>query len=114
MRSQIKGFLIYFWNISVFLKKDTQCGFKLFTKESVNLLFLPLHIERWAFDVELFIIANYRRIPTLEVPVKWQEIDGSKLNVVSASFMMGRDYLLVRIFYLLGLWRVDDVYLMPK
>jgi len=73
-----------------------------------------LHLERWAFDVELFIIANYRKIPAKEVPVNWQDVEGSKLNVVSASLMMARDYFMVRVFYLLGLWRVDDVYLMPK
>ena len=30
---------------------DTQCGFKLFTKEASKLLFKTLHIERFAFDV---------------------------------------------------------------
>jgi hypothetical protein len=33
--------------------KDTQCGFKLFTRKSASALFPNLHIERWAFDVEL-------------------------------------------------------------
>lgn len=31
--------------------KDTQCGFKLFTRESAEILFKTLHIERFAFDV---------------------------------------------------------------
>jgi dolichyl-phosphate beta-glucosyltransferase len=77
-------------------------------------LFPTLHLERWAFDVELFIIANYRKIPAVEIPVNWQDVEGSKLNVVSASLMMARDYLLVRICYLLGLWKIDDFYAMPQ
>lgn len=86
----------------------------MFTKQSVDFLFRPLHLERWAFDVELFIIANYRKIPVAEVPVNWQDVEGSKLNVVTASLMMARDYLLVRLLYLMGLWKIDDVYAMPK
>jgi len=38
--------------------KDTQCGFKLFTKKSAEMLFSTLHIERFAFDVELFFLCN--------------------------------------------------------
>lgn len=37
---------------------DTQCGFKLFTRESSKMLFNALHIERWAFDIELFVLSN--------------------------------------------------------
>jgi len=31
--------------------QDTQCGFKLFTKQAASTLFKTLHIERFAFDV---------------------------------------------------------------
>jgi dolichyl-phosphate beta-glucosyltransferase len=33
--------------------RDTQCGFKLFRRGAARALFGALHIERWAFDVEL-------------------------------------------------------------
>lgn len=33
--------------------KDTQCGFKLFTKSSAVRLFKTLHLQRWAFDIEV-------------------------------------------------------------
>jgi len=35
-----------------------------------------LHLERWAFDVEIFMIANHYLIPVAEVPVSWTEIEG--------------------------------------
>jgi dolichyl-phosphate beta-glucosyltransferase len=43
--------------------RDTQCGFKLFTREAARELFPPLHIERWAFDVELVYLAARNGIP---------------------------------------------------
>eukprot|EP01138_Halocafeteria_seosinensis_P008833 gb/GECG01009029.1/.p1 GENE.gb/GECG01009029.1/~~gb/GECG01009029.1/.p1 ORF type:complete len:328 (+),score=36.42 gb/GECG01009029.1/:1-984(+) len=42
---------------------DTQCGFKLFTREAARLLFPVMHIERWAFDVELLFLASKWKIP---------------------------------------------------
>ena len=37
--------------------RDTQCGFKLFDRTAARVLFAPMHIERWAFDVELLYLA---------------------------------------------------------
>jgi len=94
--------------------KDTQCGFKLFTRETVKLLFVPMHLERWAFDVELFLVANHYRIPVREVPVNWRDVEGSKLNVVEASTTMARDFVLIRVLYGLGIWRYTDRYTLPS
>jgi dolichyl-phosphate beta-glucosyltransferase len=46
--------------------KDTQCGFKLFTQDTAKVLFQSLHIERWAFDIELIFIAEQLSIPMTE------------------------------------------------
>jgi len=43
--------------------KDTQCGFKLFTRATARLLFPVQHIDRWAFDVELLFLAARNRVP---------------------------------------------------
>jgi len=75
------------------------------------LIFKVLHLERWAFDVEIFMIANYYNIPTREIPVNWQDIDGSKLNVIEASITMARDFLVVRLYYLFGMWSFKDTIL---
>lgn len=42
--------------------RDTQCGFKLFTRRTARILFSTLHIERWAFDVELLFVAARLRV----------------------------------------------------
>ena len=47
--------------------KDTQCGFKLFTKKAAKVLFQSLHIERWAFDIEIIYLAEMLKIPMTEV-----------------------------------------------
>jgi dolichyl-phosphate beta-glucosyltransferase len=38
--------------------KDTQCGFKLFTKQGGRDLFEKMHLSRWAFDVEMLLLAQ--------------------------------------------------------
>jgi dolichyl-phosphate beta-glucosyltransferase len=88
--------------------QDTQCGFKLFTREASRILFRTLHIERFAFDVELFFLCNRFGVATGEVGVEWRDVDGSKLSIVDASVNMFRDVLMIRLYYLLGLWRYSD------
>lgn len=38
--------------------QDTQCGFKLFTNQAAKILFANLHLNRWAFDIELIFQAE--------------------------------------------------------
>ncbi len=86
--------------------KDTQCGFKLFTRRAAQLLAPNLHIERWAFDVELLFLAQQFGIPIAEVPVNWQEIAGSTLNPLTASLQMAKDIFYIRTLYLFRIWTV--------
>ena len=91
--------------------RDTQCGFKLFTRGAAKLLFNALHLESWAFDIELIYLAERLGIPMSEVAVKWEEVDGSKLiqsklDVVFTSLNMARDMLAVRVAYIVVLWKV--------
>eukprot|EP00937_MAST-01D_sp_MAST-1D-sp2_P002646 g2646.t1 len=104
----MKGFHLFVSIISgVRGVKDTQCGFKLFTRDTARALFPSQHIERWAFDVELLYLAGTQGIPVHEVAVNWQEIDGSKLDVATATVQMARDLVLIRFCYLFGLWRLE-------
>jgi dolichyl-phosphate beta-glucosyltransferase len=92
--------------------RDTQCGFKLFSRGAARRVFLSQNLRRWSFDVELIFIAQRVSVPVAEVAVQWQEIPGSKLALADASLTMARDLVLIRIAYTLGVWRVlqrDDV-----
>jgi dolichyl-phosphate beta-glucosyltransferase len=58
------GFHVFVRVVGVPNIKDTQCGFKLFTRKTASVLFNTLHIERWAFDVELL----YHHFPHPHTP----------------------------------------------
>ena len=47
---------------------------------------------------------------TAEVGVEWHDVDGSKLTVLDASINMLRDVLVIRLYYLLSLWKISDRY----
>ncbi|OCH86549.1 Alg5-prov protein [Obba rivulosa] len=84
--------------------RDTQCGFKLFSRKAARALFPAQHLPAWAFDVELLLLARSTDIPVAEVPVAWHEVGGSKLNVVLDSAGMFRDLLLLKANFVLGRW----------
>jgi dolichyl-phosphate beta-glucosyltransferase len=88
--------------------RDTQCGFKLFRRREALVLFKQLHLERWAFDVEILYVALALRYKVAEVPVTWTEVPGSKVDLVRDSLRMARDIACVRLAYLGGLWRLPQ------
>ncbi|XP_035828169.1 dolichyl-phosphate beta-glucosyltransferase isoform X2 [Aplysia californica] len=102
------GFHFVVWLLAVRGIRDTQCGFKLFTREAAILLFLNLHVERWAFDVDLLYLAQYFGIPAGEVAIEWQEIEGTKMVPVWSWLQMGRDILLIRLRYSLSIWKIKS------
>lgn len=123
--------------------KDTQCGFKLFTRPTAQLIFPTSHIDGWIFDVELLILAQTSSqlalqqqppstpstqvrdphndeddsveegergllgglpVPIAEVAVDWQEVGGSKIDLVRDSIRMALDLIVIRANYGLGRW----------
>ncbi|XP_071369890.1 dolichyl-phosphate beta-glucosyltransferase isoform X2 [Centroberyx affinis] len=112
-RSFFRTFLMYgfhflVWFFCVRGIADTQCGFKLFTREAALKTFSSLHVERWAFDVELLYIAQCFKIPIAEVAVNWTEIEGSKLVPVWSWLQMGRDLVFIRLRYITGAWKLES------
>ena len=86
--------------------KDTQCGFKLFTRKAARDIFRNLHLCRWAFDVDMLFLTKYLGIKVIEVPVNWKEIPGSKLVLLPATISFFRDYFAMIIFYKTGFWKI--------
>jgi dolichyl-phosphate beta-glucosyltransferase len=93
--------------------QDTQCGFKLFSSSAADQLFRDLHLRGWAFDTELLYMGMTEyEMTVLEVPVPWQEVDGSKLNTSAwnlglVAVTMLRDMICIRLCYTLGIWKVN-------
>ncbi|ESO10431.1 hypothetical protein HELRODRAFT_116974 [Helobdella robusta] len=112
-RSVFRTILMYVFHFCVWFLcvrgvKDTQCGFKLFSRAAARLFFFNLHVHRWAFDVDLLHIAQHYNVPIAEVAVSWTEIPGSKLSPLWASLQMGRDLFLIRLRYLTGSWSMVE------
>ncbi|XP_022320545.2 dolichyl-phosphate beta-glucosyltransferase-like [Crassostrea virginica] len=104
----MKGFHFVVWFLCVRGIKDTQCGFKLLTREAALLLFSNMHVERWAFDVDMLFLAQYFNIPVREVAINWTEIEGSKMVPVFSWIQMGKDIILIRLRYFLGAWKINE------
>jgi dolichyl-phosphate beta-glucosyltransferase len=60
--------------------EDTQCGFKLFTSEAADRLFSAQTLEGFAFDLELLYLARRTGMDVAEVPVRWYDAPGSKVD----------------------------------
>lgn len=87
--------------------KDTQCGFKLFTRRTAALLFSNMRLQRYCFDVELIHIAQQLKIPVGEVHVRWTEVPGSKVKF-HHIIQMAWELLLIKVGYSpLGNWDID-------
>ena len=85
--------------------KDTQCGFKLFSRPSLPYIIPYMHSEGWIFDVEMLMLAEAAGIPVAEVAVGWKEVKGSKLNVVRDSLGMAWGLAVLRAAWALGVYK---------
>lgn len=61
--------------------KDTQCGAKLFTKETTDFLIKNYTETGWIFDVDLLHLCKKNKLNILEYPIKWSDSEGSKLSL---------------------------------
>lgn len=112
-RSRLRNFLMHSFHLLLKLLtppatakiKDTQCGFKLFSRASLPDIIPYMHSEGWIFDVEMLMLAEFAGIPVVEVPVGWREVGGSKLNVLWDSLGMAWGLALLRICWGLGIYR---------
>lgn len=73
--------------------RDTQCGFKLLEGETGRRLFAELTIERFAYDVELVVLAERHGLAVCEVGVRWADSAASRVNPLSDSARMLWDVL---------------------
>jgi len=60
--------------------KDTQCGFKLYTREAAKQLHHSQIIMGFSFDLEILYLAKKFGYQIAEVPVEWIDAPGSKVD----------------------------------
>jgi len=61
---------------------DTQCGFKAFDMKKFRPLLELMTIDRFGFDVEFLFVADHHKLRLKEIPVRWNNVEGSKVSVV--------------------------------
>jgi hypothetical protein len=67
---------------------DTQCGFKAFRISVFRPLLEVARIERFGFDIELLYLAHRAGLRMLELPVRWDHCEGSKISPLRDGLRM--------------------------
>lgn len=60
---------------------DTQCGFKAFNMLKFRPLLDVMTVDRFGFDVEFLFVAKHHKLRLAEIPVRWNDVAGSKVSV---------------------------------
>jgi len=76
--------------------RDTQCGFKAFTRQAAEEIFPLQRISRWGFDPEVLYLAHRKGLKVTEVPVIWGHDERSTIHPYRDGFRMGCDVLKIR------------------
>jgi glycosyltransferase involved in cell wall biosynthesis len=89
----------HFFRIGV---KDTQCGFKLYTREAAQKLHTAQTVMGFSFDLEILYLASKFGMQVAEVPVSWVDAPGSKVDPAKEARRFIKDLLRIRLNDLRG------------
>lgn len=75
---------------------DTQCGFKAFNMKKFRPLLDVMTVDRFGFDVEFLFVAKCHGLRLAEIPVRWNDVEGSKVSVFRDTRRMFSELALIR------------------
>jgi dolichyl-phosphate beta-glucosyltransferase len=78
---------------------DSQCGFKLYRRSAAHMLFSGQRVDRFAFDVEVLLLARRTGLRVAELPVTCDNPPDSTIRLGVDSLRMCCDFLRI-------LWRL--------
>jgi len=84
--------------------RDTQCGFKLFRNDAARVIFPRQRLDGFGFDVEDMLIARIHGFKVVEVPVRWDNVEGTKVSALTGARAFW-DLAVVRWHQLAGRYR---------
>jgi dolichyl-phosphate beta-glucosyltransferase len=90
--------------------RDSQCGFKCFSRDAARAVFRLQRIEGFAFDVEVLFLASRLGFSMREVPVRWLDDRDSKVSRLWDPAKMFFDLLRIRANELSGLYDRSVLY----
>ena len=82
--------------------KDTQCGFKCFSRKTAIEICERQKIERFSFDVEMLYIGRRLGYKIKEVPICWFNNPHTKVNFLKDGYRMCLDLIRIRLNELKG------------
>lgn len=82
--------------------KDTQCGFKLFTREAAMRLHNAQTLMGFSFDLEILYLAFKFGYRVAEVPVNWFDAPGSKVDTAKEARRFITDLVKIKVTDLKG------------
>ena len=85
--------------------KDTQCGFKCFSRKAYTEVFKRQTIDGFGFDVEALYIAKKLGFKIKEVPVIWVNRIESSVNPILHPIQMLGELFLIRFRDLMGVYK---------
>jgi dolichyl-phosphate beta-glucosyltransferase len=86
---------------------DTQCGFKAFNMAKFRPLLDVMTIDRFGFDVEFLYVAKLHGLRLAEIPVRWNDVEGSKVSALRDTRRMVNELLQIRRNSRNGRYRID-------
>jgi putative flippase GtrA len=95
---ELSGRLFNLFTLLVLLGqyRDTQCGLKAFRSDVAQRVFGASRVDGFAFDVEVFHLAERFRLSLKEVPVELANTDTSTVRVGVEAVRMVRDLMRIR------------------
>jgi len=75
---------------------DTQCGFKLFRRETTRRAFELQRVDRFGFDPEILFLIQRLGGKVAEVPVRWNHSPATKVHYLRDSLLMTLDLVVLR------------------
>lgn len=79
--------------------RDTQCGFKMYTREAAKAIASRQVMPGFVFDVEQLFIAKMLGFKVAEVPVSWTDDRETKVRLVSDPLKMAIGLVKIRIIH---------------
>jgi dolichyl-phosphate beta-glucosyltransferase len=84
---------------------DVTCGFKAFRGEVGRDIFSRLRVYDWSFDAEILFIAKERGYKLEEIPVRWEDREGTKVSLLRDAVRSLLGLVRIRINAAMGRYR---------
>lgn len=78
--------------------RDTQCGFKFFTRDTAREIFRRSRVAGYMCDVEILWIAERLGYRIKEVGIRWKDDGDTRLALVSGNIQNARELVRIRRF----------------